>query len=30
MLAAVGCLVPEALSNNGVNLGEPIWWKVGG
>ncbi len=29
MLAAVGCLVPEALSLNGVDLGEPVWWKVG-
>jgi hypothetical protein len=29
MLAAVGCLIPEALSLNGVELGEPVWWKVG-
>lgn len=29
MLAAVGCLVPEALSMSGVELGEPVWWKVG-
>ena len=29
MLAAVGCLIPEALSMRGVELGEPVWWKVG-
>lgn len=29
MLAAVGCLVPEVLSLSGVELGEPVWWKVG-
>ena len=29
MLAAIGCLVPEALSDAGVSLGEPVWWKVG-
>jgi len=29
MLAAVGCLVPEVLSISGVELGEPVWWKVG-
>ncbi|KAL6754338.1 chlorophyll a/b-binding protein [Haematococcus lacustris] len=29
MLAAVGCLVPEVLSMQGVALGEPVWWKVG-
>jgi hypothetical protein len=29
MLAAVGCLIPEILSLNGVELGEPVWWKVG-
>lgn len=29
MLAAVGCLIPEALSMSGVELGEPVWWKVG-
>ena len=29
MLAAVGCLVPEALALRGVELGEPVWWKVG-
>lgn len=29
MLAAVGALIPEALSMSGVDLGEPIWWKVG-
>eukprot|EP00775_Hariotina_reticulata_P007526 gene7526-7736_t len=29
MLAAVGCLIPEVLSLNGVELGEPVWWKVG-
>ena len=29
MLAAVGCLVPEALSLAGVELGEPVWWRVG-
>lgn len=29
MLAAVGCLIPEGLSMSGVELGEPVWWKVG-
>eukprot|EP00877_Chromochloris_zofingiensis_P007106 jgi/Chrzof1/2649/Cz11g23240.t1_LHC15[v5.2] len=29
MLAAIGCLVPEVLSMSGVNVGEPVWWKVG-
>eukprot|EP00798_Chlamydomonas_sp_ICE-L_P008897 gene8897-3780_t len=29
MLAAVGALIPEVLSVNGVDLGEPVWWKVG-
>ncbi|KAF6266363.1 chlorophyll a/b-binding protein [Scenedesmus sp. NREL 46B-D3] len=29
MLAAVGCLIPEILSMQGVELGEPVWWKVG-
>jgi hypothetical protein len=29
MLAAVGALIPEALAMNGVELGEPLWWKVG-
>lgn len=29
MLGAVGCLIPEALSLSGVELGEPVWWKVG-
>lgn len=29
MLAVVGCAVPEALSMGGVDLGEPVWWKVG-
>jgi light-harvesting complex II chlorophyll a/b binding protein 7 len=29
MLAAVGCLIPEILSLEGVELGEPVWWKVG-
>eukprot|EP00879_Flechtneria_rotunda_P004588 GHRR01004843.1.p1 GENE.GHRR01004843.1~~GHRR01004843.1.p1 ORF type:complete len:406 (+),score=130.55 GHRR01004843.1:259-1476(+) len=29
MLAAVGCLIPEVLSLQGVQLGEPVWWKVG-
>lgn len=28
MLAVVGCLVPEALALQGVELGEPVWWKV--
>jgi hypothetical protein len=30
MLGAVGALVPEALSMAGVELGEPVWWKVSG
>ncbi|MEW5307110.1 MAG: hypothetical protein WDW36_009527 [Sanguina aurantia] len=30
MLGAVGCLIPEALTLfGGVELGEPVWWKVG-
>ena len=29
MLGAIGCLVPEILDLNGVDVGEPIWWKVG-
>ncbi|GLC41317.1 hypothetical protein PLESTB_001076000 [Pleodorina starrii] len=29
MLGVVGCLVPEALALQGVQLGEPVWWKVG-
>eukprot|EP00854_Cymbomonas_tetramitiformis_P003677 gene3677-4612_t len=29
MLAVIGCLIPEALAMNGVELGEAIWWKVG-
>jgi len=29
MLAVVGALIPEALAMGGVELGEPIWWKVG-
>eukprot|EP00192_Tetraselmis_astigmatica_P012037 CAMPEP_0117671690 /NCGR_PEP_ID=MMETSP0804-20121206/13481_1 /TAXON_ID=1074897 /ORGANISM="Tetraselmis astigmatica, Strain CCMP880" /LENGTH=387 /DNA_ID=CAMNT_0005480193 /DNA_START=40 /DNA_END=1203 /DNA_ORIENTATION=- len=29
MLGAVGCLIPEALDLNGIDVGEPIWWKVG-
>merc|ERR1711976_637411 len=29
MLGAIGCLIPEALSLGGVDLGEPIWWRVG-
>lgn len=28
MLGVVGCLVPEALSMRGVDVGEPVWWKV--
>lgn len=28
MLAVVGCVVPEALAVAGVDLGEPVWWKV--
>ncbi len=28
MLGAVGALIPEALSMGGVELGEPVWWKV--
>jgi light-harvesting complex II chlorophyll a/b binding protein 7 len=29
MLAAIGALIPEALAMSGVELGEPVWWKVG-
>eukprot|EP00238_Polyblepharides_amylifera_P004082 CAMPEP_0196590210 /NCGR_PEP_ID=MMETSP1081-20130531/65972_1 /TAXON_ID=36882 /ORGANISM="Pyramimonas amylifera, Strain CCMP720" /LENGTH=360 /DNA_ID=CAMNT_0041913249 /DNA_START=243 /DNA_END=1325 /DNA_ORIENTATION=+ len=29
MLGAIGALIPEVLAMNGVDLGEPIWWKVG-
>ncbi|KAG2449203.1 hypothetical protein HYH02_005950 [Chlamydomonas schloesseri] len=29
MLGVVGCLVPEVLAMRGVDLGEPVWWKVG-
>ena len=29
MLGAIGCLIPEALDLCGVDVGEPIWWKVG-
>ena len=29
MLAAVGCLVPEILARAGVDVGEPVWWRVG-
>lgn len=28
MLAVVGCLIPEILDVCGVNVGEPVWWKV--
>lgn len=28
MLGAVGALIPEGLSMAGVELGEPVWWKV--
>jgi hypothetical protein len=28
MLAVVGVLVPELLSVAGVDIGEPVWWKV--
>jgi hypothetical protein len=30
MLGAVGALIPEGLSMAGVELGEPVWWKVSG
>jgi light-harvesting complex II chlorophyll a/b binding protein 7 len=30
MLGAVGALFPEALSRAGVQLGESVWWRVGG
>jgi hypothetical protein len=30
MLGAVGALIPEGLSMAGVELGEPVWWKVRG
>eukprot|EP00878_Enallax_costatus_P033082 GHUV01036468.1.p1 GENE.GHUV01036468.1~~GHUV01036468.1.p1 ORF type:complete len:171 (+),score=31.01 GHUV01036468.1:1991-2503(+) len=29
MLAAIGCPIPELLDLNGINVGEPVWWKVG-
>eukprot|EP00892_Ulva_mutabilis_P009093 jgi/Ulvmu1/6556/UM003_0192.1 len=29
MLAVVGCLVPEVLDVAGLDVGEPVWWKVG-
>ncbi len=29
MLAVPGVLLPEVLAMNGVDLGEPVWWKVG-
>lgn len=29
MLAAVGAIIPEYLAMTGVDIGEPIWWKVG-
>ena len=28
MLAVVGCLIPEVLDVFGVDVGEPVWWKV--
>lgn len=30
MLAVVGVLIPEILSLCGADVGEPVWWKVGG